>query len=330
MKVSVIIPTRNRADLLEVTLQSLVEQTMPIKDFEVIVVDNGSTDNTPEVATRFKSLLQVKYVYEKQPGLHRGRHAGWQNARSNYLAFADDDIRAFPSWLESIYSVFEKHPKAALVGGKNLPEFHGPVPFFIQMLWNKVSTLGRSIPDLSILDFGDHEKIIPAFHVYGCNFSIRKNILEQTGGFHPDGMPFEKIEYRGDGESYVSEWVEKNGYHAYYHPGASVYHAVTKDRLSEEYFIKRKYNQGISDAYSDLRAGITRKSVKSLGLKYYLRVLIGLEQISLLHQLRADLAKTDFEKKCDSSYKNGYAFLVAQYKSRPEIKEWIHKENYLT
>lgn len=330
MKVSVIIPTRNRADLLEATLQSLLTQTFPASSFEVIVVDNGSTDNTKEVADKFSQLLQMKYLFEASPGLHRGRHAGWKAAQSDYLVFADDDIKAFPTWLESIYQVFESKQKVALVGGKNLPDFHGPVPFFIQVMWNKMTSLGRSIPDLSILDFGEEEKVIPAFHVYGCNFSIRKKILEETQGFHPDGMPFERIEYRGDGESYVSNWIEENGYKAYYHPGASVYHAVTKDRLSEDYFIKRRYTQGISDAYSDLRAGTKATFQSKLGVKYYLRVLFGLEQVRLLHQLKTELNKTDFQKKCEASYKSGYDFLVGQYKLRSEIQEWIHRENYLT
>ena len=91
------------------------------------------------------------------------------------------------------------------------------------------------------MDFGDKIKEINPSYVFGCNFSIRKNILLEAGGFHPDGMPQEIIKYRGDGESYVSKYIEKNGYKTIYNPKASVYHLASTDRMTKKYFAKRAF-----------------------------------------------------------------------------------------
>jgi len=89
---------------------------------------------------------------------------------------------------------------------------------------------------LSILDLGDTIKTINPYHVFGCNFSIRKKILLEAGGFHPDAMPQELIRFRGDGESHVSRYILVHGYKTLYHPKASVYHLVTHNRMTEDYF----------------------------------------------------------------------------------------------
>src|SRR5688572_12584126 len=92
LRASVIIPTRDRAGLLECCLESLTRQTLPRDEFEVLVVDNGSTDSTPEVAKRFSGRLNLVYVLEPEPGLHSGRHAGVRNARADVLLFGEDDL----------------------------------------------------------------------------------------------------------------------------------------------------------------------------------------------------------------------------------------------
>ena len=106
--ISVIIPTRNRAELLRDTLTSIQGQTLSYELFEVLVVDNGSTDNTKDVTLNFKkNLNNLRYVYAPVPGLHEGRHRGMKEARYNLLVFADDDILATPDWLLSYYEVFK-------------------------------------------------------------------------------------------------------------------------------------------------------------------------------------------------------------------------------
>ncbi len=107
MKASVIIPTRNRADVLVRCLAALTRQTLPIDEFEVLVVDNGSIDSTCDVAKAYGQSLQLTYVTAPVPGLHVGRHAGLLRAKSDVLIFADDDIEALPTWVEAVVDSFK-------------------------------------------------------------------------------------------------------------------------------------------------------------------------------------------------------------------------------
>jgi hypothetical protein len=106
---------------------------------------------------------------------------------------------------------------------------------------------------LSILDFGETVKEIPPEYRWGCNFSVRKRIVLEAGGFHPDGFPQEMIQYRGDGETAVSKYIHGKGYKAIYNPKASVYHFVPQNRMTQDYFCKRAFNQGISDSFAEMR-----------------------------------------------------------------------------
>jgi glycosyltransferase involved in cell wall biosynthesis len=331
IKLSIIIPTRNRCDLLKKTLDSLTLQSISKSYFEVIVVDNGSVDNTKQVTESFLSSLDLKYVYEQSPGLHIGRHAGLRESNSDILVFIDDDIEAFPVWLETIFNVFEKDEEIAMVGGKNLPKYEVIPPFWILEMWNNTIEHGHVLGDLSILDFGDVEKTISPYYIFGCNFSIRKKVLLDSGGFHPDGMPFELIKFRGDGETYVSQYVLDNGFKSVYHPNASVYHWVSKDRMTQEYFCKRRYMQGVSEAFTHLKNIQTETEIQESLLnkfKFFLKVFLGIEHLRILNQISINLNKSDFDKKLNQSYINGYNYLTKCYKQDIEIRNWIHRNKY--
>lgn len=253
MKLSVIIPTRNRSELLKKTLSSILSQTMSLDDFEVIVVDNGSTDNTRYIVESFNDQIKnLRYCFDKTPGLHVGRHRGLKESKSDILVYADDDIEAFPEWLEGIWESFLDQ-SVALVGGKNLPQWEEEPPYWIYEMWMNVNEYGHALGHLSILDFGDKIIEIDPGYVWGCNFSIRKSVLLNAGGFHPDAFPQDMIMYRGDGETYISDYIRKSGLKALYNPKASVYHLVPRARMTIDYFCKRSFNQGISNSYSEIR-----------------------------------------------------------------------------
>ena len=135
---SVIIPTRNRSSLLKRALISIINQSFSPERFEVIVVDNGSNDNTKTICNKFsKKIDNFRYEFVSQPGLHVGRHVGLRKAKSDVLVFADDDIKAFPTWLEGIIESF-KDLEVALVGGKNLPLYESEPLEWVQALWKNI------------------------------------------------------------------------------------------------------------------------------------------------------------------------------------------------
>jgi hypothetical protein len=160
--------------------------------------------------------------------------------------------------------------------------------------------------------------------VWGCNFAIRKQVLLGACGFHPDGMPEDRVRFRGDGETHVSCHVAQSGLTCLFDSRASVYHSVPQARMSFEYFRKRAFNQGISDSYRELRNPAPRNDRKGSSLlkrllaKAY-KNLIGFASDSELRELQSQMRV---------SYREGYQYHQSEYRNDPELRAWVHKESY--
>lgn len=340
INISVIIPTRNRRDFLKDALESIVSQTLDKDLFEVIVVDNGSTDDTQAVVESFKKQLSnLSCIYEPKPGLHEGRHAGYRAAKGNVLVYADDDIIAFPTWLEGVHESFQDED-VVLVGGKDLPKYEVEPPFWIKEMWYELCPYGHSLPQLSLIDFGEDVKDINPLYVYGCNFAVRKWIIEKAGGFQPDGMPWEKVEYRGSGESYISAFVGHNYLRTVYNPKASVWHRVPKSRLTVDYFKKWHFCMGISSSYSHLRNQkveilSTSKIPLKKRIRHAVRDILGEQMTRFILSLKNGHRKSDFAQRPDldcqfeKSATTGYMYHQQRYHTDPELREWVHRKTYL-
>jgi len=120
--VSVVICTLNRAALLKTALESLAEQTAPPGSFEVLVVDNGSTDDTAQVADGFRKVLNLTCVREGRTGLSHARNRGYLGAHGAYVAYLDDDATARPDWVEGILAAVQRENPDVL-GGPVIPVF---------------------------------------------------------------------------------------------------------------------------------------------------------------------------------------------------------------
>lgn len=322
MFLSVIIPTRNRSSLLEKVIQSLILQTYPKENFEIIIVDNGSTDGTKCVVESFKNdLSNLIYIYYPELGLHVGRHAGLALSKGEILVYGDDDIEAFPTWLEGVAESFQD-PAVALVGGNDLPRFESAPPEWVEQLW-QVTPWGKTIGEYSLIDFGNDVKEIPPYYVYGCNFSIRKKILLMVGGFHPDSMPDDMLKYRGDGESAVSDVIITKKYRVIFNPKASVYHLVSASRMTISYIHKRGYIQGISDSYSYIRKRGHQNLINLLQAYYYFSKEICLLKIRKI--LKKIVSPNDF---FILGHLEGYLYHQREVYYNREILEWTLKKDY--
>lgn len=333
IQLSVIIPTRNRSSLLNLTLTSITKQSLPKDSFEVIVVDNGSTDDTKAIVDSFKNKLpHLIYHYDDRPGLHVGRHDGYKLSNSDILVYADDDIEAFPTWLETIYEEFQDK-STVLVGGKNLPKFENKPPFWILEMWYRLINEGHCLYELSLIDFGEVRKEISPFYVFGCNYAIRKSVVHDAGGFHPDGVPIEMIRYRGDGESYVSRYISDNHLKTIYNPKASVYHQVPKGRMTVDYFCERAFRAGVERSYVYLRSknGV-EESQTSLSiikrLRNKLNIVLGFSSVKLLYNILQEIGKTEIERQMIRAERTGYDYHQKMYKNNKDLQEWVHKKDY--
>lgn len=298
----------------------------------MLVIDNGSTDDTHEIAKHFGPSLQITYKRTLVPGLHVGRHEGLRLARSDVLMFVDDDIQADPAWLEAVVNSFSE-PTVALVGGNNRPFFEDSPPDWLRRWWDQPTYRGRALGHLSILDFGEGCFDIDPTFIWGCNFSIRREVLEKAGGFHPDAFPPELLRYRGDGETHVSEFVRRSGLRAVFNSAASVQHFVPNERMTKQYFKRRAFAQGISDSYSAIRrnGGVDdRLSMKA-------RSLIRRFRSSAGHAIRSVCAVSDVvegellsvRRAAAKAYWQGYDFHRRETQSDPALLKWILRDHYL-
>jgi glycosyltransferase involved in cell wall biosynthesis len=245
VRISAVVPTHNRCEDLRNTITSLQEQNYPKNDYEIIVVDNNSMDNTLEVveACDRDGKKEVFYVKEPEIGLHNARHAGAKAAEGEILAYVDDDVICDTNWLSELVKPYS-NPQVGCVGGKILPKWEAEPPEWI-----------KQYPSyLSLLDLGTDIKELKTMDIYGCNFSIRRSLLFEVGGFNPDAFGDKKLLwYRGDGEIGLLRKVLATGRNVIYTPCAMVWHVIPEDRMTLDYFEKRSFIEGISASFSAYR-----------------------------------------------------------------------------
>ncbi len=316
MKISVIIPTVNRCMSLRQTLESMRIQILDEDEYEIIVINNGSTDQTEEICKEAKGWFKnFIYLYDENPGLHVGRNLGYQTARSDILVFADDDIIVTDHWLSSILDGFER-TDAKLIGGDIEPFFEVDPPEWLNELWHDAPNGARILSNYSCILFktGGGEREISPTQIYGCNYAIKKEVLDETKGFPPDGVPAKYWAFRGEGESGVSSYAEKQGYKAMYIPGASVQHRVGKNRMSKEYLYGVSFRNGIGRMSTYLRYNSLFKGLLRLG-----------KEELLLYKKNP---RGEFRTKKKYLIK-GMAKLLYKYAFNSGVRKWIHQEHYL-
>ena len=167
MDVTVVVPTSGRAGYLEVALDSLRGQRTDISH-ELLVIDDGSTDRTPEVAGRFGARV---VRHGERRSLNAARNTGLREARGELIAFVDDDVYVPPGWLEALVEGARRHPDAEAFGGPIRARFEGPAP----------RSCGREDPPITTLDLGAEDR--EAEMVWGANFAVRRSAVDRIGEF---------------------------------------------------------------------------------------------------------------------------------------------------
>lgn len=330
--ISIIIPTLNRANSLKPAIQSFCQQNFPVDQFEILVVDNGSTDATKQMTEAMitaYSSHQIRYLYEPEPGLLSGRHRGALEAKGEILTFVDDDIEADINWLQAIKESFDDLT-VQLVGGRNLPKYDAEPPEWLKWFWSE-HPYGRVCGSLSLLDFGDQVREIDANYVWGLNFSIRKNALLELGGFHPDCIPSHLQHFQGDGESGLTQQANSRGFKAIYQPQALVHHSVSKDRMTYTYFDKRYFYQGVCDSYTKIRAAKKLQMIDRVKIPWrFLKQKLFLQFVRqrVKRVIRCPSDRDILCERFQQAYQQGYQFHQNAARQCPELRDWILKSDY--
>ena len=257
-QLTVVLPTYNRSGGLTAAIDRALDQTAPAEAYELLVVDNNSTDRTAAVletaARRFQGRLRP--IVARRQGVSYARNAGIDAARAPIVAFCDDDVRVSRTWVETILRLFREHPDADCVGGKVLPRWEARVPRWL--------TRAHWAP-LALQDYGDQPFYVGSDNPRGlisANLACRRTVLERIGGFSPQ---FQRVK-DAIGSIEDDEWIRrfwKSGGRGLYAPDLIVTAEIDASRLSPAYH--RRWHYGHGRFYAMLRADeMERTSLGSL------------------------------------------------------------------
>lgn len=229
--ISVIICTYNRATLLADALQSVCAQQFDCSNYEVIVVDNNSTDDTAVVCEAFATQYpNVYYQVEPKQGLSHARNRGWQVARGDYVAYIDDDCKVPPSWLAVAHEVIIQ-TAADVFGGPYFPFYNSPKPTWFkpdygswtlwvkdeQGAWSQIDEQVRVAPDT----------------LHGGNLFLRRELLALSDGFKSTlGMNGKQMAYGEETALLLHLHDLQPSARFYYEPQLAVYHLVRPEKFS--------------------------------------------------------------------------------------------------
>ena len=245
--VSVVVCTRNRSGDLVNACEAILRAEFEPKRWEMLIVDNASTDDTLEVARAVAARFpdRVRVIVEQEIGLSAARNAGIAATNGATVVFVDDDAFPEADWLAALVEGFH-HEDVMCVGGPVRPRFQGELPDWF---------LGRYLPYLTVWDLG-RETIELTYNEYprGTNIAYRREIFEQVGTFcghlgrkGRSLLSCEEIE--------LCLRIERAGFKNLYVPKARVEHLTRVDRITPDWLVRRFGAQGRSEAIVNWRHG---------------------------------------------------------------------------
>lgn len=253
LRVTAIICTHNREQYLGAAIDSLLAQRIEGRadNYEVIVVDNASTDSTAEIVEARLSNPCVRYIHEQTLGLSVARNTGAAAAKGDIVAYLDDDAVADEGWLAALVRAFEADERIAIAGGK------------VTLIWPPKSTPPRWLSgdlssSLGAYDLGDQPILIerPELTPRGLNYAVRKSFLDAVGGFDTNLGRVGKNLLSNE-EQQMTRLALQSDWRVVYLPDAIAAHNVAPARMKPGWFLSRSWWQGISESYREQASGTT-------------------------------------------------------------------------
>jgi glycosyltransferase involved in cell wall biosynthesis len=233
---SVVLSTRNRAASLKETLKSFVNQLS--SDWEVIVVDNGSSDETQTVVEEYQDKLPLVCISEPIPGKSRAINRALDIANGELVVFTDDDVRVSTLWLREFVRGCRKHQSAGVFCGPIVPRFPQPVPDWL---------CGHIYAEVLFADFQpqlSEGPLPPPMLPFGPNFAVRRETigalkLREDLGPSEDGLIKEETEF--------CKRLRRMGAGFIFMPHATVVHSIRFEQLTSAWQFERFFDLGRSN-----------------------------------------------------------------------------------
>lgn len=238
-ELTVVICTHNRARYLPACVQSLLDQSLPRDRYEILIVDNASTDETPALCRAWADRGDLRVVLEPVPGLSQARNTGFRAARGRFVGYLDDDGMATHGWCAAALEAFTSvTPQPGWVGGPIDLDWQVAPPDWLDAELQEC--LGR-------LDAGPVARWLEARErLGGGNSAYPRELLERIGGFDTRLGRKQNLLLSGE-ETQLQRRLEAAGRRLYYTPGMRMLHAVPPERVQPAFFQRRYFWGGITD-----------------------------------------------------------------------------------
>lgn len=231
---SIVIPTYNRAPVLQKCLNALAVVDMNGKSCDVIIIDNNSNDSTFDTVSRFAQAqikIDIRCIREEKQGISYARNRGVLEAKGEIVCFLDDDSPPTASWLINLLKGFSD-PRVGCIGGPSILDYQGQQ----RPLWLQGDLQG--LLSGYILSYEVPTQILSSNQFpIGCNMAIRKSLFSELGLFKTD-LGRNGLDVLAADDTEMVERISKHGYKVIYEPNACVYHLVSPERLEKEYIYR--------------------------------------------------------------------------------------------
>ena len=242
IKASVIICTYNRAPYLAKTLESLSTQKIKDHSWEIVLVDNNSTDETAAIFRRFSDIntsIPSQYVLETKQGLSWARNCGMAKSNGEYLIFLDDDIKADPNLVEAYCNFFDSNGSAIACGGVVTADYECQRPKWATWYTDRMLA--------GVIDLGNKVTVFrKGQYPTGANFAIRRMAIDRYGNFNTQLGRTGNSPLGGEEKDFFDRFT-KSGEKIWFLPDARIRHIVPEWKIGKEYFDKLTYMIGRSE-----------------------------------------------------------------------------------
>lgn len=257
---SIILCTYNRDKYIYNVLQSIADNDFPKSDYEVVLVNNNSTDRTEAECQRFQAdnpEVQFRYCLETNQGLSYARNCGIRNSQGDVLVYVDDDAKVNKEYLRTYADFFAQHLEIDAAGGPILPVYETEEPKWMSHYTRQLIT-GK-------LYLGDSEREFPSgAYPGGGNAAYRKSVFDAVGLFNVE-LGRKGNSLIGAEEKDLFDKMTSRHIRFFYLPTAILYHIIPEKKLTQDYFDRLTYSIGVSERYRTLQ--ISKKKYRNRLMK---------------------------------------------------------------
>jgi glycosyltransferase involved in cell wall biosynthesis len=305
---TVLMATKDRARILRAVLEAYCQIDEPLGGWKLVVVDNGSTDNSGEVVVSFRGRLPIHLVVEPQLGKNHALNTGLELVEGDLVVFTDDDAFPHSDWLTRLREAADTHLEYSMFGGAILPRWEIAPPHWIEWV--------QQGPVFTLTESSREKGPIAPNWIFGPNMAIRAAVFQSGVRFDPSIGP-KGSDYPMGSETELLLRLGRQGYRAWYVPDATVEHLIRKDQIKKPWVFKRaiRYGRGF---YRLFYSDETFKGRLWMGVPRHLFRDIPKEGILVLWAWASGKQEALFRSRWDFNFLRGQAIAArANLRSQP-------------